>query len=150
MTQTLAQQRRRWRLYGALVALFGLGIATVLVLLALGDSVSYFHTPSEIKSGSIPAAREGRAVRLGGLVEAGSINRSGDGMTINFRVTDLKASVAASYRGVPPDLFREKQGVVAEGRLNADGVFVADRLLAKHDENYMPPEVAKALEQNQP
>jgi cytochrome c-type biogenesis protein CcmE len=142
--------RRRWRLYGVLVIVGGLALATTLVLTALGDNVSYFHTPSEIKAGTIAAARLQRGFRLGGLVEAGSVTRSADGMTLIFSVTDLQNNVTVHYRGITPDLFREQQGVVAEGMLDSNGVFIASRVLAKHDEKYMPPEVAKSLKQSPP
>ena len=131
------------RLYGVLLILLGIGAATALVMTALKDNIAYFRTPSEILSGNFPEKNSGRAFRLGGLVEAGSLKRAGTSIT--FSVTDMKQSLMVTYNGVVPDLFREGQGVVAEGRMNSGGVFVASTLLAKHDEKYMPPEVAKAL-----
>jgi cytochrome c-type biogenesis protein CcmE len=113
-----------------------------LVLFALRDAVVGFHFPKEIAAKQIP---EGRRIRLGGVVADGSLKR--DGLTVEFGITDRVATVAARYTGILPDLFREGQGVVAEGKLDAAGRFVADTVLAKHDENYMPPEVAKALKQ---
>jgi cytochrome c-type biogenesis protein CcmE len=138
----------RLRLYGLLLFLAGFATATGLVLYALKDNLSYFRTPSEIVSGDYPEARTGRAIRLGGLVEKGSLTRawlkSGE-EEVTFRVTDLARSVPVQYKGVVPDLFREGQGVIAEGKMSPNGVFMASRLLAKHDEKYMPPEVAKSL-----
>jgi len=137
--------RKKARLYGVLLFLLGLGVATGLTLLALRDNLSYFRTPSEIISGHYPERATGRGIRLGGLVEKGSLRH--EGSTIFFSVTDLTNAIEVKYNGVIPDLFREGQGVVAEGRVDENGLFVADRLLAKHDEKYMPPEVAKALKQ---
>jgi cytochrome c-type biogenesis protein CcmE len=139
----IAMTRRRARLYGVLLLLLGVGAATALTLLALKDNVTYFRTPTEIVTGDYPERASGRGLRLGGLVEKGSIKHEGD--IITFQVTDLANTLTVRYQGIPPDLFREEQGVVAEGRINADGVFIADRILAKHDEKYMPPEVAGAL-----
>ncbi len=120
-----------------------LGLAAILVLSALKDSVVFFHTPSELAEKPVSADQR---LRIGGLVEEGSVQR-GDGAQVRFRVTDLANTVAISYEGILPDLFREGQGVVVEGRMR-DGVLVADQVLAKHDENYMPPEVADALKQS--
>ena len=123
----------------------GVGIlcfATFLVLFALRDSVVGFHMPKDLAAKQIP---EGRRIRLGGLVAAGSVKR--DGLTVEFGIADTATTVPARYTGVLPDLFREGQGVVAEGKLDASGRFLADTVLAKHDENYMPPEVAKALKE---
>jgi cytochrome c-type biogenesis protein CcmE len=117
-------------------------IAVGLVLFALRDSIVFFHTPSDLAEKPIVA---GQRFRLGGLVATGSVKRGG-GTKIDFVVTDTLKSVPVAYEGVLPDLFKEGQGVVAEGRLSPEGTFVADTVLAKHDENYMPPEVAKALE----
>ena len=123
----------------------GMGLltfATILILFALKDSVVFFYSPSGLVKQDVPPDRR---FRLGGLVEENSVTRQDDGLTTTFRVTDLNHVVAVSYRGLLPDLFREGQGVVAEGQLDAEGVFVASEVLAKHDENYMPPEVADAL-----
>lgn len=124
------------------LALAGLAIAAVLaaVLLAmwgLKDRAAYFFTPTEIAIGK---AEQGRAIRLGGMVEKGSIRQAGDGVTIRFVVADGGGRVPVTYRGITPDLFREGSGVVAEGRMQ-DGTFVADTILAKHDERYMPPQM---------
>ena len=126
----------------AVIACVGLllGGATTLVLAALEEGITFFSTPSEIAAGAV---EDGRRLRIGGLVEAGSVMRS-EGGEVAFRVTDQVNSIPVSYVGLLPDLFREGQGVVAEGRLNGQ-VFEADSVLARHDENYMPKEVADAL-----
>jgi cytochrome c-type biogenesis protein CcmE len=120
-----------------------LSVAVFLVLLALRDTIVFFHTPKEVAEKQIPA---GKRIRLGGLVAEGSLKR-GAGTAIEFAITDTAMSIAVSYTGILPDLFREGQGVVAEGRLDTNGRFLADTILAKHDETYMPPEVAKALKE---
>jgi cytochrome c-type biogenesis protein CcmE len=134
--------RKQQRLILVLVALILLGGASGLVLFALSDSVAFFVTPSEIAAGKVDVDKR---FRLGGLVVAGSIERN-DG-TVRFRLTDQASEVPVRYRGILPDLFREGQGIVAQGMLGTDGVFAASEVLAKHDENYMPPEVAEALKQ---
>jgi len=118
----------------AVVALFA---AVLLAMWGLRSQASYFYTPADIAAGK---AESGQAIRLGGMVERGSVQRQGDGVTIRFNVTDGKASTPVLYRGIVPDLFREGSGAVAEGRME-NGVFVADTILAKHDERYMPPEL---------
>lgn len=135
-------KRKTLRLYLLLISLALLGIATALVLNAFDRELVFFFSPSEIAA---EPPLSGRTIRLGGLVETGSVQKLGDGATFSFRVTDLKASTEIAYRGVLPDLFREGQGVVVEGAFNESGRFVATQVLAKHDENYLPPEVAKAL-----
>ena len=127
----------------------GLGavvIATALVLNAFRSNLVFFFSPSQIAAGEAP---KDRAFRVGGLVESGSVRRQADGITVQFVVTDTAQSMPVVYKGILPDLFREGKGVVAEGRLGTDGVFRAEQVLAKHDENYMPPEAAHALEQAQ-
>ena len=124
--------------------LAGLGLAAVaaaalLALSALKDQASFFYAPSDVKRQGLPL---GRAVRLGGMVEGGSIARQPDGVSIHFVVGDGVARVPVSFRGIAPDLFRERSGVVAEGSFNPDGSFTATNLLAKHDEKYMPPQMA--------
>ena len=136
-------KRKHRRLTFVVVALGLLGAATALVLSAFEESIVFFHSPSDIAAEKVDTDRR---FRLGGLVEDGSVDREG-GATVVFRVTDLAHAVPVSYTGILPDLFREGQGVVAEGRI-ADGVFVADTILAKHDETYMPPEVAEAIKQS--
>ncbi|GBD42332.1 Cytochrome c-type biogenesis protein CcmE [bacterium HR39] len=133
--------RKRQRLVILLLALLLLGGATALVLAALGENVSFFVTPGEIREKGI---QPGRSLRIGGLVAEGSVERLPDG-TVRFRITDTVDDVVVEYRGLLPDLFREGQGVVALGTLRGDGTFVASEVLAKHDERYMPPEVAEAL-----
>jgi cytochrome c-type biogenesis protein CcmE len=120
-----------------------LALSSLLVLFALRDSIVFFHTPSDVAEKGIAP---GQRFRLGGLVATGSVRR-GSGTTVEFAVTDTHKTITVRYTGVLPDLFREEQGVVAEGRLNSEGVFLADSVLAKHDETYMPPEVAKALKE---
>ncbi|PZU45981.1 MAG: cytochrome c maturation protein CcmE [Sphingomonas sp.] len=136
---------KQQRLVLALVALAVMVVAGLFATLALQDTAAYFKAPSDIAADH-PAP--GETFRLGGLVKAGSVSRSEDGLVLNFTVTDMKADTLVSYRGIVPDLFRENQGVIATGSFGADGRFSAKELLAKHDENYMPPEVAKALEKN--
>jgi cytochrome c-type biogenesis protein CcmE len=134
---TRKKQRAAFIIFGLVL----LGAATGLVLTALRSTVTYFVSPSDIAQS---APQSGSRFRLGGLVETGSYHTQADA-TVTFAVTDGKASVPVTYRGTLPDLFREGQGVVAEGKMNSAGVFVADTVLAKHDERYMPPEVAAAL-----
>lgn len=137
----MTRKQKRGTLIGGGVAV--LAVAVILVLFALKDSVVFFHTPSDILEKKVVA---GERIRLGGLVEKGSLVR-GQGTTVSFKVTDTIKEIPVSYTGVLPDLFREGQGVVAEGKLDGAGLFVADSVLAKHDENYMPPDVKKALEE---
>jgi cytochrome c-type biogenesis protein CcmE len=132
--------RKRQRLLLVVVALVLLGGASGLVLYALSDTVAFFVTPSEIAEGKVEADRR---FRLGGLVVPGSIRR--DDGTVAFMLTDEASEVQVRYRGLLPDLFREGQGIVAQGELDGQGVFVASEVLAKHDESYMPPEAAEAL-----
>lgn len=131
------------RLMLALIALAALIGASVLAVWALRSQASYFYLPADIQANPPEA---GRAVRLGGMVEAGSIRTAPDGVTVQFVVSDAKARVPVSFRGIVPDLFKENSGVVAEGRMGADGTFVADNLLAKHDEKYVPREMKDMTE----
>ena len=117
--------------------------AVALVLAALDENLSYFYDPSNISE-----APPGRSIRLGGLVEEGSVARQADGLTVTFRITDMANSIAVTYKGLLPDLFREGQGVITQGTLGPDRVFVAREVLAKHDETYMPREVADALKKS--
>jgi cytochrome c-type biogenesis protein CcmE len=135
----MTRKQRRGVLIGTCLAV--LAIAVGLVLFAMRDSIVFFYSPSEVAEMKIAP---GTRFRLGGLVETGSVVR-GEGTTIRFAVTDRAKTLPVTYTGVLPDLFREGQGVVAEGMLAPDGVFSADSVLAKHDETYMPPEVAKKL-----
>jgi cytochrome c-type biogenesis protein CcmE len=125
------------RLVLVAAALVAVLAAVLLAMWGLRDRAAYFYTPADIAAGK---AAQGQAIRLGGMVERGSIARQRDGLTIRFTVTDGKATTPVTYRGIVPDLFREGSGVVAEGRM-ANGAFVADTILAKHDERYMPPEL---------
>ena len=134
--------RKRRRLIALVVGLGLLGSATAMVLAAFNENLVFFYGPSELAEKAIPA---GRRIRIGGLVEQQSLVRQADSHGVGFRVTDGKTVIGVVYDGVLPDLFREGQGVVAEGRLRGDGVFAASSVLAKHDEKYMPPEVADAL-----
>jgi cytochrome c-type biogenesis protein CcmE len=135
----MTRRQRRTVFIG--MVLGAVGLATGLVLFALSDTIVFFYTPSDMVAKAVPA---GQRVRLGGLVEKGSVAREAGGR-VRFVVTDTIKTLPVTYAGLLPDLFREGQGVVAEGRLGSDGQFVADSVLAKHDETYMPPEVAKAL-----
>ncbi len=137
--------RKQRRLYSVLGAMALLGAAVALVLFAVRDTLVYFYSPTEVAQKHLPPDRN---FRIGGLVEEGSVVRHPDGTNIDFAVTDLQTRIAVRYTGLLPDLFREGKGVVAEGRLDADGKFIATSVLAKHDENYMPPEVADALKKS--
>ncbi|MET4024924.1 cytochrome c-type biogenesis protein CcmE [Marinobacter sp. MBR-99] len=134
---------RKKRLTIVLFLVAGLAIAVGLTTYAFRQNINLFYDPSEIADGKAPVDVR---IRAGGMVEEGSVLRDPESLKVEFRVTDFAASVPVEYVGILPDLFAEGQGVVAMGRLNADGRFVADQVLAKHDENYMPPEVAEALE----
>ena len=133
------------RLILVAAALLAVILAALLAMWGLREQASYFFTPADIAAGK---AEENKAMRLGGMVEAGSIQRQSDGVTIRFVVTDGKATTPVIYRGIVPDLFREGSGAVAEGRLQ-NGVFVADTILAKHDERYMPPELGNLSAEHQ-
>ncbi len=133
---------RQKRLVYIVVALAAVGLAVGLVLNALKDNVSLYFTPTQVYNKEVP---QDRSFRIGGLVEAGSLKREGDGRTVHFVITDLKKSMPVVYKGILPDLFKEGKGVVAEGKMEADGLMHASEVLAKHDENYMPPEAADAL-----
>ena len=128
------------------LSLAGLAIVAALVLNAFRSNLVFFFTPSQIARGEAP---RDRTFRIGGLVESGSLRREADGITVHFVVTDTAKSIPVVYKGILPDLFKEGKGVVAEGRLGGEGQFTATQVLAKHDENYMPPEAAQAIEQAQ-
>jgi len=119
-----------------------LGVAVALVLNAFRTNLVFFFTPSQVAAHEAP---NGRTFRIGGLVESGSVVRGSDALTVSFRVTDMAKTIPVVFTGILPDLFREGKGVVAQGKLGTDGVFRASEVLAKHDENYMPPEAAEAL-----
>lgn len=136
----MTRKQKRGVLIGGGVSL--LAVAAILVMFALRDTIVFFQTPSDVAAHKVEA---GKRFRLGGLVAEGSVKR-GAGTKVQFAVTDTLETVNVTYEGILPDLFREGQGVVTEGKLTDAGLFVADTVLAKHDENYMPPEVADALE----
>lgn len=136
-------RKKRLTIVGFLVA--GIAIAVGLTTYALRQNINLFYDPTEIAAGNAPVDVR---IRAGGMVEEGSVARDAGTLKVRFRVTDYAASVPVQYEGILPDLFAEGQGVVAMGRLNDQGLFVADQVLAKHDENYMPPEVAEALERS--
>jgi len=136
---------RKKRLYIVLAIIAGVGIAVALALSALQQNINLFYTPTQIANGEAP---QDTRIRAGGLVEEGSVKRSSDSLDTDFVVTDGAKSVTIRFTGILPDLFREGQGIVAMGKLDANGVLIADEVLAKHDENYMPPEVMQALEQS--
>ena len=126
--------------------LTAIAVAAGLVLTAFQQNLVFFFTPSQVAAHEAP---QGKTFRIGGMVEKGSVARQPDGLTVRFTVTDTAKSIPVTYRGALPDLFREGKGVVAQGRIGADGVFHASEVLAKHDENYMPPEAADAVKRAQ-
>ena len=136
--------KRRHRRIGFIVAgLAALGIAAVLVLNAFQENLVFFFSPSQVAAKEAPTAR---TFRVGGLVKEGTVQRDTDGLTVRFIVTDTAESIPVVYKGILPDLFKEGKGCVAQGKLGSDGVFYADEVLAKHDENYMPPEAGQAID----
>jgi len=135
------RHKRAVIIVGALIAI---GIAAVLILNALNSNIALYVTPSEVAAGKSPA---GQVFRIGGMVKDGSVKR--DGLTVNFVITDMVKDIPVAYTGILPDLFKEGKGAVIQGRLNSNGQFIASEVLAKHDENYMPPEAKHALEQAQ-
>jgi len=132
---------RRKRLYALIAVLAGVGLAAAIALKAFNNNMLYFYDPSQVAAGKAPVHK---TFRVGGMVTKGSVRREPGSLEVRFVLTDFQHSVTVSYSGLLPDLFREGQGVIAHGHLR-DGVFVADEVLAKHDEKYMPPEVAKSL-----
>jgi len=140
----MTPRRKRAAIIGG--GLAALGIVAALVLNAFQSNLVFFFSPSQIAANEAP---RDRAFRVGGMVEEGSLKRGADGLTVRFVVTDTARTIPVAYKGILPDLFQEGKGVVAQGRLGADGVFHADQVLAKHDENYMPPEAAEAIERAQ-
>jgi cytochrome c-type biogenesis protein CcmE len=133
---------RRRRMLIVVFIVTGISSAAALALNAFRQNLLFFYSPTQVANGEAPPAH---LIRVGGLVTKGSFKRDADGLTVHFVVTDTAHSVPVVYKGILPDLFREGQGIIAHGRLDKDGVFVASEVLAKHDENYMPPEVASAL-----
>jgi len=134
---------RNKRLMFIVAGLAGLGTAAALVLSAFQSNMVFFYSPTQVKNNEAPV---NRAFRLGGLVKEGSVQRESDGLTVHFLVTDNAETIEVTYKGILPDLFTEGQGMVAQGKLSEGGLFAASEVLAKHDETYMPPEVADALE----
>jgi cytochrome c-type biogenesis protein CcmE len=135
---------RQQRMLAVGLVLAGVAVAATLAVRAFDDNMLYFYSPTQVAAGEVP---RGKKFRLGGLVSKGSVIREPGALAMTFQVTDNNKSMAVTYSGVLPDLFREGQGVIAHGVLQPDGSFVADEVLAKHDENYMPPEVAESLQQ---
>lgn len=133
---------RRQRLLLVAAALVGVGIAVALALRAFQENLLYFYSPSQVSRGEAPADKR---FRVGGIVVVGSVLRESGSLTVRFRLTDTQHELPVAYTGILPDLFREGQGIVTYGRLEPDGLFAADEVLAKHDENYMPPDVADSL-----
>jgi cytochrome c-type biogenesis protein CcmE len=136
-------KRRHKRFAFIIAGLAGLGIAAALVLNAFQSNLVFFFSPSQVVAKEAPT---NRTFRVGGLVENGSVARDDDGLTVRFKVTDTAQSVPVIYKGILPDLFKEGKGCVAQGKIGPDGVFYADEVLAKHDENYMPPEAGSAID----
>jgi cytochrome c-type biogenesis protein CcmE len=133
---------RQKRMATVAAILVGVGIATAFALQAFNKNLLYYYSPTQIHAGEAPAAR---SIRVGGLVENGSVQRAEGSLEVRFTLTDFANTVGVSYTGILPDLFREGQGIIARGKMRDDGVFVAEEVLAKHDENYMPPEVKDSL-----
>ena len=135
-------RRRRNRLIAATVIAAGVGVAVLLISFAFRDNLMFFFSPSQVMAGEAPVDKP---IRVGGLVVPGTIERMTEGVTVRFDITDTAQTLTIEYDGILPDLFKEGQGVIAKGRLNAEGIMKATQVLAKHDENYMPPEVAESL-----
>ena len=136
-------KRRHKRIGIIIVGLAGLGVAAYLVASAFKNNLVFFFSPTQVAAKEAPV---NRTFRIGGLVEDGTLKRDSDGLTVRFTVTDTAASIPVVYKGILPDLFKEGRGCVAQGRIGPDGVFQADEVLAKHDENYMPPEAGEAID----
>jgi len=136
-------KRRYKRMAFVVLAFVGVAVAATLVVKSLRSNTAYFFSPSRVIAKEAPL---NRLFRLGGIVKKGSVKRTGDGLTVEFIVTDLAADILVRYRGILPDLFAEEKSVVTKGKLQADGLFVAEEVLAKHDEKYVPPEVVEAME----
>lgn len=134
---------RKKRLILIVLMVAGIAIGLGFALKSLNENIMFFFTPTEVAEGKAPKAR---LFRMGGMVVNGSVSRPGDGLTVHFGLTDNNENITVRYTGILPDLFREGQGIIANGKLGEDGAFVAQEVLAKHDENYMPPEVAEAMQ----
>lgn len=136
--------KRRHKRIGFIIAgLAGLGVAAALVLSAFQENLVFFFSPSQVVAKEVPL---NKTFRVGGLVENGTLKRDNDGLTVHFAVTDTAKSIPVVYKGILPDLFKEGKGCVAQGRIGSDGIFYADQVLAKHDENYMPPQAGQAID----
>ncbi len=133
-------RKKRLALIGLMLA--GIAVGLTFALKALDENIMFFFTPTEVANGKAP---KNHLFRMGGMVVTGSVSRPGDGLTAQFDLTDNEKQVTVRYTGILPDLFREGQGIIANGEVGDDGIFVAQEVLAKHDENYMPPEVAEAM-----
>ena len=140
----MKSRHKKLALIGGALAI--IGIIAALVLNALNSNIALYITPTEVAAGKAP---KDKLFRIGGLVKEGSIQRQADGVTISFAITDTEKEIPVAYKGILPDLFKEGKGAVAQGKLNSEGTFMATEVLAKHDENYMPPEAAKAVEDAQ-
>jgi cytochrome c-type biogenesis protein CcmE len=136
-------KRRHKRIFFIIAGLISLGLAAFLVLSAFNDNLVFFFSPTQVAAKEAPT---GKTFRVGGLVETGSLTRESDGLTVRFKVTDTATSIPIVYKGILPDLFKEGRGCVAQGHIGTDGVFYAESVLAKHDENYMPPEAGAAID----
>lgn len=134
--------KRKKRLIIILSIVFGAGLAVGLTMFALSQNINLFYSTSQVAEGEAPV---GTRIRVGGMVVKGSVKRSQDSLQVSFDLTDYGKPVTVSYTGILPDLFREEQGIIAQGKLDKDGIFLADEVLAKHDENYMPPEIADSM-----
>jgi len=137
-------KRRHKRIVFICAGLAAIGLATWLVLGAFRNNLVFFYSPTQVAAKEAPV---NKTFRIGGLVQQGTLKRDSDGLTVRFNVTDTASNIAVVYKGILPDLFKEGRGCVAQGRVGGDGVFYADQIMAKHDENYMPPEAARALDQ---
>lgn len=135
---------RQRRIIFVIAAIISVSVAAFLITSALRSNISYFFSPSQVKAGEVIV---GKIFRVGGMVRVGSLERQGESLDIAFVVTDNQHDVKVIHHGILPDLFKEGKGVVAKGKLNSDGIFIADEVLAKHDENYMPPEVSAAMKE---
>lgn len=142
----MAIKARHKRFILIAIGLALLGLAAMLILNAFQSNMVFFYTPTQVQKGEVP---HGTGFRIGGLVVENSFKRQDDGLTVHFSITDTAKTVPVVYKGVLPDLFKEGKGVVAQGKVGPDGIFVASEVLAKHDENYMPPEAAEALKRAQ-
>ncbi len=137
--------KRKQRLTVIVGLVAGVGLMVTLILYSLDQNINLFYSPSQIAKGEAPT---GTRIRLGGMVVDGSVKRASDSLLVSFDLTDYEQNVTVQYTGILPDLFREGQGIIAQGEMNKAGVFQADEVLAKHDENYMPPEIADSLKQH--